>query len=437
MTSLIPLYGGNLETWLGGQRWFRSKSRPLREVGVRDFFELDEATGFLVIAASFDDDREERYLVPAVSMAESPREPADGDGLWRAVIAAMADGPRILSSSEGRLALKPRPPLAKLLPGGIPEASQLTERSMGVEQSNTAVALGDRLLLKIYRLLEPGINPEVEVLAFLTEQGFAHAPLAVGSMRYVPTDAEPATAGVIQSLVPAHGDGWAWMLAHLERPAADPQAAILAASGIGAVTVALHEALQSDPDRPDFPSRPARVEERRAWQAAAEGELDAALAALPATERPRLAILADSARAAFEAMTAAPAAWCARIHGDYHLGQLLVTDEGFVVTDFEGEPARPLAERRRPASPLRDVAGMLRSLDYVARTVQRRQPGFDADDWLNAARTAFLTAYGEPAEPSLLRAFELEKACYEVRYEANFRPDWSWLPLDAIERMVA
>ncbi len=108
-----------------------------------------------------------------------------------------------------------------------------------------------------------------------------------------------------------------------------------------------------------------------------------------------------------------------------------------MVTDFEGEPARPLAARRRPASPLRDVAGMLRSLDYAARTTQQQQPGFDADAWLAAARSAFLTAYGEPADPSLLLALELEKACYEVRYEANFRPDWTWLPLEAIERMVA
>ena len=298
----------------------------------------------------------------------------------------MAEGPRVLSSHHGGLVLEPGPALDELLPGGRAAAEDLPERAMGVEQSNTSVRLGDRLMLKIYRLLEPGVNPEVEVLELLTERGFAHAPLAAGSMRYVPDDAEPAAAGIVQSLVPAHGDAWAWMLEHLAatvRPSRTE--AIAAASEIGGITAELHAALQSVPDRPDFPSRAATPEERRSWRAGAEGQLDAALAAVgddgagAAVARRR-----PSVRAAFDALTAAAGAWASRIHGDYHLGQLLVTDDGFVVTDFEGEPARPLAERRRPASPLRDVAGMLRSLDYAARTTQQRQPGFDADAWLAA-----------------------------------------------------
>ena len=308
---------------------------------------------------------------------------------------------------------------------------------MGVEQSNTSVRLGDRLMLKIYRLLEPGVNPEVEVLELLTERGFAHAPLAAGSMRYVPDDAEPAAAGIVQSLVPARGDAWAWMLDHLAAPSGEPDRAIASAAEIGGITAELHAALQSVPDRPDFPSRAATPEERESWRAGAEGQLDAALAAIGEEERARLSRVATDVRAAFAALTSAAGAWASRIHGDYHLGQLLVTADGFVVTDFEGEPARPLAERRRPASPWRDVAGMLRSLDYAARTTRQRQPGFDADAWLAEARSAFLAAYGQPADPSLLLALELEKACYEVRYEANFRPDWTWLPLEAIERMVA
>ena len=127
-----------------------------------------------------------------------------------------------------------------------------------------------------------------------------------------------------------------------------------------------------------------------------------------------------------------------RIHGDYHLGQLLVTDDGFVVIDFEGEPARPLAERRRPASPLRDVAGMLRSLDYAARTSRAQQPGFDADGLAGgcAGERSWPRTASRPTRRCCGR-FELEKACYEVRYEANNRPDWVWLPLEAIERLVA
>jgi trehalose synthase-fused probable maltokinase len=255
-------------------------------------------------------------------------------------------------------------------------------------------------------------------------------------MRYLADDAEPAAAGVLQSLVPARGDGWAWMLEHLQGPSAEPREAIAAVSEIGGITTTLHAALQSVPKRAGFPSRAATPDERQAWQAAAEQQLAAALSAVPADERTRLSQVEAEVHSAFAAMAQAPTAWLSRIHGDYHLGQLLVTDDGFVITDFEGEPARSLTERRQPASPLRDVAGMLRSFDYAARTAQRAKPEFEADAWLEAARTAFLTAYGEPADPSLLRAFELEKACYEVRYEANFRPDWVWLPLEAIERMV-
>ena len=433
MTSRLRLRPDELGAWLAEQRWFRSRTRTLQQVSVHDAVKLPMGASLLVVQALFADGGQERYLVPVVAAEDGPREASDGDGVWRNLAGLMAGGPNVLSSRLGGLVLEPGPAATQLLPGGPNEADALPERALGVEQSNSSVRLGDRLMLKIYRLLDPGVNPEVEVLAFLTERGFAHAPRVAGSMRYVADDGEPAAAGVLQSLVQAHGDAWGWMLEHLGGPAAEPQAAILAASRIGAVTVALHDALQSDPDHPDFPSRPATDDERVVWLRAAQAELDSARSAAPE----RLSSVADRVNAAFEAMSTAPGAWSSRIHGDYHLGQLLVTDDGFVVTDFEGEPVRPLDERRRAASPLRDVAGMLRSLDYAARTVHQTQPDFDADGWLEAARSAFLTAYGEPADPALLRAFELEKACYEVRYEANFRPDWIWLPLEAIERMAA
>jgi len=438
VTSRLPFDLAQLDAWLIEQRWFRSRTRPLRAVEVRDSIPLPAGNAMLlVLLASYLDGAEERYLVPVVGSTGTPREAADGDGVWRTLLALMAEGPRVLPSRHGGLLLEPGPALDALLPGGRVAAEELPERAMGVEQSNTSIRLGDRLVLKIYRLLEPGVNPEVEVLKLLTERGFTHAPLAAGSMRYEPDDAEPASAGIVQSLVPAHRDAWAWMLEHLAASSDEPEWTIAAASEIGGITAELHAALQSVPDRPDFPSRAATPEERQSWRAGAEGQLDAALAVVGNDEHERLSRAVPIVRAAFDALTAAPGAWASRIHGDYHLGQLLITDDGFVVTDFEGEPARPLAERRRPASPMRDVAGMLRSLDYAARTTEHRQPGFDADAWLARARSAFLTGYGGPADPSLLLALELEKACYEVRYEANFRPDWTWLPLEAIERMVA
>ncbi len=426
--------------WLTSRRWFRSRSRPLRAVTVLDAAGLPgDGAQLLVLSASFSDDGgDERYLVPVVASAEvGLREPADGDGVWRSLVALMVDGPRSLTSRFGGFVAEPGPGLPGLLPGGRREAESLPERAMGVEQSNTSIRLGDRMMLKIYRMLEPGINPEVELLDFLTERGFGHAPLAAGSLRYLMDDAEPAAAAIVQSLVPARGDAWAWMLERLASPPTGPVEAIAAAAEIGGITAELHGALQSEPERPGFPSRPATAEELAAWQAGAIDQLEAALAALAGEHRARLDAAAAGVRRAFDAIPGAAGGWVARVHGDYHLGQLLDTDAGFVVTDFEGEPARPLPERRHATSPLRDVAGMLRSLDYAARTAERRQADFQAEPWLADARSALLAAYGGDSGSPLLHAFELEKACYEVRYEANFRRDWIPLPLGAIERLAA
>jgi maltokinase len=155
--------------------------------------------------------------------------------------------------------------------------------------------------------------------------------------------------------------------------------------------------------------------------------------------RARLVAIAQQIAARLDAIGTATSARVTRIHGDYHLGQLLRTQSGFVVIDFEGEPARSLAERRAPASPLRDLAGMLRSLDYAAHAADATGwSGDEASTWLQEARAGLLAGYGgiQPGDQPLLDAFELEKACYEVRYEANNRPDWVWLPLDALERLV-
>lgn len=425
-------------TWLASRRWFRSKSRPLWAVTVHDAAALLPERGeLLILAATFTDGGEERYVVPAILAPDGYREPADGEGLWRAMVAGMVDGGLEVPARHGRFSLEPGPALGRLLSGGRAEADGLAEQSLGVEQSNTSIRLGDRLMLKIYRLLEPGINPEIEVTEFLTERAFTHAPQAAGSVLYRADDTEPGAAAVVQSLVPSRGDAWAWMLDRLGSPPQGPVEALAAAAEIGGITADLHAALQSEPDRPDFPSRPATADELVGWQRGAAAQLDEALAAVDGDDRARLAAHDAAVRGVFEGIRDAPSAWVSRIHGDYHLGQLLTTDSGFVVTDFEGEPARPLAERRLPASPLRDVAGMLRSLDYAARTVERTSPGFEPDAWLSDARGALLAAYGGQAESPLLRAFELEKACYEIRYEANFRPDWVALPLGAVERLVA
>jgi trehalose synthase-fused probable maltokinase len=422
-------------SWLAARRWFRAKARPLAEVRLADAARLGGDHWLLVLEARYRDGGADRYLVPAVAGPDGGlREPADGDGTWRAAVEAIA-GELVVDGDATRFRFRSTPALASALDGEDPGQ----ERRLGVEQSNTSVRLGDRLILKVYRLLERGLNPEVEVSAFLTAAGFGHAPSLLGWAEADLGD-EVATAFMLQELVPSRGDGWAWLLAALSAPPQGPLEALAGVAHIGGITAELHAALAARPDDPAFPARPAEDAERIAWRASAERELDAALAALAGEQRARLTAVHERVRGRFAAIEADAGGTVQRIHGDYHLGQLLRTEDGFAVIDFEGEPARPLAERRRPASPLRDVAGMLRSLDYAARTAERDGPdGFAPEAWLADARATFLAAYGGEAigHPDLLAALEAEKACYEVRYEANNRPDWTWLPLAALERLAA
>jgi trehalose synthase-fused probable maltokinase len=421
--------------WLRGRRWFRSKARQLTSVDTFDVASIDPTSSLLVLAARFADGPDEHYLVPAAQDDGGLREPRDGDGTWRALVARLAAGPASIAARNGSFELHPTPALGTFLAN--PADPALAERAFSVEQSNTSVRIGDAAVLKIYRLLGPGINPEVEIGEFLTAHGFAHAPSLGGHIAYRFPGGEAAAAAMVQQLVPSRGDGWDWALRHLAG-GGDPNQTLAGLSQVGGLTAELHATLASEPANADFPSRPATAEEGAAWLAAANAQLDEALGTVRGEERERLAGVERDIRRALQPLADAAGTPVSRIHGDYHLGQLLRTAHGFAILDFEGEPARPLAERRRPASPLRDVAGMLRSIDYAGRTAQRQaQASLDADAWVADARRAFLNAYGlDGAEPELLTAFEVEKACYELRYEANNRPDWVWLPLEALERLA-
>jgi maltokinase len=401
--------------WLSAQRWFRSKQRTIGDVDVVDRAPIGPGA-LVVLEVGFADGGLERYLAPMVD----GREPADGEGLWASLAEAIGREERI------------GPFVTRRAAGFEPGA--LDERRLTVEQSNTSVVLGERLILKLYRLLEPGDNPDLEVSAFLADAGFADTPALVGSLTHE-ADGIHASAAMLQAFIPGAGDAWGAVLAAL---AVDPAAGVEMATRIGDLTARLHRCLASHPTDPGFPARAATAEETAAWRASAERQLALASGALRGADHERITALAPAVRARFADAfgSAAGGARVSRVHGDYHLGQLLARPDGGVsVIDFEGEPARPLAERRRPASPLRDVAGMLRSLDYAARTAER-DGGPAADSWLGTAEDAFLDAYGG-ADANLLEAFEIEKACYEIRYEAGMRPDWLWLPMAALERLVA
>jgi maltokinase len=414
---------------LRSQRWFRAKGRPIASVVEVDRAPLGQGSALSVLEVVYaDGGGPDRYLVPRVGT----REPEDGDGTWAALADLAASGGEARGSG-GRFIGSP-------VGGTAARIGSLAERRLRVEQSNTSVVLGVALILKLYRLLEPGDNPDLEVSAFLTDAGFPDTPAVVGSIAYENSAGGRAAAAMLQHYVPSRGDAWAAML---EALAGDPAAGTGLAVEVGALTRRMHDALASRPDRSNFPARAATVAETADWRASAERQLAQAVTAVDGEARDRLVALAPRVTARFADTfgSATGEARVTRVHGDYHLGQLLArVDGGFSVIDFEGEPARPIDERRRPGSPLRDVAGMLRSLDYAARTAEVRADagGFDAEAWLGEARAAFLGEYGGigAEDRGLLDAFELEKACYEVRYEANNRPDWLWLPLAAVERLV-
>jgi maltokinase len=316
-------------------------------------------------------------------------------------------------------------------------------RPMGAEQSNSSIVFGDRLVLKAFRRIEPGDNPELEMLRFLQERGFVNiAPLA--GWYDFNGQLMDATLGVMQGFVRDGRDGWEMTLDRIAEPA------LLDDLGdLGAVTGRMHTALAADMTNPAFAPEDPGDEQLSLVVATIDEQIERVFVDLPDTEdvasirgrgeevRDRLQMLSH----------VGVGGKLIRHHGDYHLGQTLRSGDEWVILDFEGEPARPLFERRRKRSPLRDVAGMLRSFAYVASAsdLQRGRPA--PEGWEENARQAFLDGYLNTVEPSLLPAgqaatekllaiFELEKAVYELRYEINNRPDWVRIPVAGIERLL-
>ena len=231
---------------LASRRWFRSKQRPIAAITVVDQAPIGPGALVVLEVVFADGGPPERYLAPMVD----GREPSDGEGAWTAMAAAIGREQRIGPFVAHRAA-------------GF-EAGPLDERRLAVEQSNTSVVLGERLILKLYRLLEPGDNPDVEVSAFLTDAGFADTPAVAGSLEYVDADGRRSAAAMLQAFVPSGGDAWAAML---EALATDPERAATMATEVGDLTRRLHAALASRPEHRGFPARSATAEEAAAWRA--------------------------------------------------------------------------------------------------------------------------------------------------------------------------
>jgi len=320
-------------------------------------------------------------------------------------------------------------------------------RPMGVEQSNSSIVFGDETVLKVFRRLEPGINPELEVLQFLTRREFANIAPLQGWYEY---DGRSflATLGVAQRFFPDAVGGWELAL---DQIATDPAAFLPELGSLGAVTAQLHNALASDPSDPAFSPEEPSAESLSLLTATIDEDIERVFVRLPDDER--VASIAGRGQDVREQISmraqTGVGGRAIRTHGDYHLGQTLhrAGGMGWVIIDFEGEPARPLFERRQKRSPLRDVAGMLRSLAYAtsAAEIMRGIPA--PGQFEDQARSIFLENYfaavdpallpgGEAAIANMLAIFELEKAIYELQYELDNRPDWLPIPVAGIARLL-
>ena len=492
--SLAVRAAAALRDALGSRRWFGAKNRDLAAVSPVDQTALPGTTGFLALFdVVFTDEGRERYCIP-IAPPEAGQEPFVDAMADPAFCLALLEAMRrdaTLSGTRGVFRFMPTPVLAELLPAAPREC-----RTVGGEQSNTSVAYDRRAILKLLRRLEVGPCAELELTDFLTgPAAFAGAPRLAGAVTYQADGAEPVTLAVLNEFVPNQGDAWTATLDRLgeyyasaiegrgeESPDPVFARALAAADAheaarLGALTGRLHRALASAP--PGHPLAPEAIDaadvagwlgEMQAQLGRAMGSLAAGLPGLPpATREIAQRVVHDGTRLGEELQgletLSTEGLVKIRVHGDYHLGQLLRTAEGFTILDFEGEPARPLAERRAKQCVLKDVAGMLRSFGYAAQVASARRLEASPHDarlgerlrpwaqaWEDGMRTGFLDAYlGEvvrTGEPALvpgererfdraLRSYELDKAFYELEYELANRPAWVSVPLVALDRAVA
>ena len=349
------------------------------------------------------------------------------------------------------------------------DAAKAQIRRSRAEQSNTSIRVGAKAIMKVIRKLESGPNPELEIARFLAKSGFTAIPSLLGWVEQSAHDGRHSYAlSVLQQFVPNRGDGWSWTLQQLESGIISGNHDALNELSIwldrlAGRTAELHRAFAIDTDDPDFRPEPVTAEDSIRWAQSAEAMADHALHSvaniLPSHEAARqlateLMQHRERLLRRIREMKDMPHEFAkTRHHGDFHLGQVLVAGGDAVLLDFEGEPLRPLAERRAKHCVLRDVAGVVRSLSYATAAIARSLPARKREhialaQWRSQAAGGFIKSYfaaaqglrslppGKAEAKALLDFFLLEKALYEVNYEAAHRPDWITIPLQGVTELL-
>ncbi|WP_425230857.1 phosphotransferase [Sphingomonas sp.] len=402
-----------LPGWLAERRWFGGKGEAGLRAHLLRATPLPGADGLVLGAVRAETcESAATYAVP--THADRLSDGFTDPGFVRWVVARLAEN-ACVPDGAGELRCERF--------AGFDLAPGATVQLLSAEQSNSSAVLGGRAVLKLLRKLAPGAHPEVEMARYLTQAGFDQVPPVLGTVTRVEGD-ERCLVMLVQRFVPNRGDGWSWTLAAL----ADGRDYGPFARRLGERLAAMHAVLAQHADDSAFEPEPLDAAGAAALGARVTAQVTRALAV-----HPMAAIDRDELCARATAIAARAEGQCrTRIHGDLHLGQLLVTEDADVVfIDFEGEPTRSLAERRTKDVALRDVAGVLRSFDYAEAKAGRTDSGFRA-----RAEAAFLAGYGVASHPLLL-LFLLEKAAYEVTYEAANRPDWVDVPAHGLRRIAA
>ncbi len=506
--SLDVMEQDYLPKFIQKQRWFGSKTKTITRATVKDWAAIDDTTSVIAFTeVSYSDGGAETYVVPlkwdAAEAAQALRESSPtailtqwtSDNGEQVIYDATFDSEtcyqllrqieknRETPATRGKLAGAAGAAFRALR--GTSRSRSLTPKRSTAEQSNTSIRYGARMIMKLFRKPEPGPNPDLEITRYLTEDRHVECvPRFGGSIDYRPAEGEPLTIALIQEMVQNQGDGWEWTLESLARyyedclareapPAEDDPELVKevmaiyldAAQTLAYRTADVHLALASASDNPAMRPEPLTHGDLLELAAALEGHADEVLDKL----KQHLSTVPDelvemtgqvlgrrrSLLARIQAVQSITGeSLKTRVHGDYHLGQVLRVENDFVLLDFEGEPARSLAERRQKHPPLKDVAGMLRSFSYAAQAAYlnhtARRP-HDAEKlapwaalWERSAAGVFLRTYREaiasapivPADEQefrrLLDAYVLDKALYELNYELNHRPSWVRIPLMGI-----
>ncbi|MDP9865407.1 MULTISPECIES: maltokinase N-terminal cap-like domain-containing protein [Streptosporangium] len=429
-----------LTGWITHQRWFAGKGRPIDELGIDSDVELAPGLRHLIISVHQAGTHDRYQLLLGADGHTSGRysHARIGEGYYDAAYDPDLTGTLLTGMADGH----DLGPLRFRHLEGVEIDTSLRSLVLGAEQSNTSLVYGETYICKLFRRLIPGVNPELEIVTALARHGAHHIAQPYGWIE-TDLDGEPTTLAMTQEFLATANDGWALALASVRDLYASFDPSACDAGGdfsseayrLGVATAEVHRELAAAFPTDVMESQDVKqmVEDHRRRLAGAIAEV------------PQLAAYAPVAQEAYQRVADVVAEIpVQRVHGDYHLGQVMRTTTDWVVLDFEGEPGQPLAERRALSSPLRDVAGMLRSFDYAARHLLADHPDADelrprAIEWAELNRSSFLAGYSagggrlQAEDAVLLRALELVKAVYEVTYEARNRPAWLPIPMAAFQ----